>query len=258
MTGNRYIITTMYKPVHDFASGVSIYFSDVHDGSIAAGGGNPSLPEHEQNVANFLNKHKLAHLQRSKVFVTYLPENTYTHSERVTSENLGKAIKSDALWTTDSRSMITLPVADCVATVVYDPATHLLGVLHLGRHASVAGLIEAFAAQVGAEIGSDPSNWHVWMSPSLQKEHNRLEYFEPPFPEDWTSFQSLDADGVIHIDIPGHNRSRFEALGVRQENIYVSQHDTYGDERYFSHRAATELQKPERQGRMMVVACMTD
>ncbi len=248
----------MYKPVHNFAPGVKILFSDVHDGSIAAGGGRPSLPEHEQNADNFLRRHGLQPTPRAKVFVTYLPENTYTHIERVTDQNNDKAVKSDALFTTLSGAVITLPVADCVATVVYDPVEHMLGVLHLGRHASVAGLIEEFAVQVNEAVGSSPKNWHVWMSPSLQRESNRLEYFDPPHPGDWQNFRVLDENGVLHIDIPGHNRAQFEKLGVPQDSIYVSDIDTYADERYYSHRAATEQERPERQGRMMVVACMTE
>lgn len=246
-----------YKPVHDFAPGVKIAFSSVEDGSIAAGGGRPSLPEHEANADGFLQQY-FATTRRSKVFVTYLPENTYTHIVRVTTDNAGQAIQSDALYTSDADQVITLPVADCIATVVYDPIAHMMGVLHLGRHASVAGLIEEFAIEVADTLGSDPRDWHVWMSPSLQPDSNMLDYFEPPHIDGWHGFMPMREDGKIHLDIPGHNRERFERLGVLQANIYVSPIDTYSDERYYSHRAATELGRPDRQGRMMVAAEMTE
>ena len=244
-----------YKPVRDFADGVRIAFSGVEDGSMAAGGGKPSLPGHEKNAELFLKTCGFEAKSRAKVFVTYLPENTYTHIDRVDESTTG-AIKSDALFTTMKNQVITLPVADCIATVVYDPVVPLLGVLHLGRHASVAGLIEEFAIRVADECGSDPCDWHIWMSPSLKSDHDVMDYFDPPYIEQWQGFMRVRDDGKIHIDIPGHIRERFERLGVPQANIYVSPHNTYTDERYFSHRAATELGHAERQGRMMVAAAL--
>lgn len=244
-----------YKPVDTMPPGVRVAFSSVEDGSIAAGGGRQSLPEHEKSTEVFLKKYGFEPEGRAKVFVTYLPENTYTHVERVGAKTSG-AVKSDALFTTEPGKTITLPVADCIATVVYDPVARLLGVLHLGRHASVAGLIEEFTIRMADEVGSDPRDWHVWMSPSLKPDHDRMAYFTPPYPDQWEAWQRPGKDGMIHIDIPGHNRERFERAGVKPENIYVSPTNTYTDERYYSHRAATELGRPDRQGRMMVAACL--
>ena len=236
-------------------SKLSIKFSSVKDGSIAAGGGRPPLPVHEKNSVAFLEKHGFEPAGRARVFVTYLPENTYTHIERADEDTNG-SVMCDALFTTVVGKVITLPVADCVATVVYDPITRMLGVLHLGRHSSVAGLIEEFAIRVADELGADPRDWHVWMSPSIQQANNALDYFEPPHPDKWQGFMNQEVDGKIHIDIPGHNRNCFERLGVPQANIEVSKVDTYTDKRYFSHRAATEGGQPERQGRMMVAAVL--
>jgi copper oxidase (laccase) domain-containing protein len=234
---------------------IRIKFSSIEDGSIAAGGGSPSLPEHDVRSVAFLEKHGFEPRGRARVFVTYLPENTYTHIERADQDTAG-AIKCDALFTTVVGKTITLPVADCVATVVHDPVTRMLGVLHLGRHSSVAGLIEEFAIRVADELGSDPRDWHVWMSPSLQIANNALDYFEPPHSSKWQGFMKSGLDGKIHIDAPGHNRNCFERLGVAQGNISVSSIDTYTSKRYFSHRAAVEGGQPERQGRMMVAAAL--
>lgn len=245
-----------YKPVHNFASGVRVAFSSVIDESIAAGAGSEPLPRHTRAATDFLHKYGFNADERVTVFVTYSSKNTYAHVERVDENPVG-SLRSDALFTTVPGKVITLPVADCIATVVYDPVARLLGVLHLGRHSSVAGLIEESAIRVADEVGSDPHDWHVWMSPSLQADSNFLDYFEPPFPERWSGFTRVKADGKIHLDMPGHNRERFERLGVSQDNIYVSPIDTFTDERYFSHRAAVELGRPERQGRMMVAAVMT-
>lgn len=247
-----------YKPVRNLPRCVRVAFSSVEDGPVSPGGGKSPTFEHEKNVEKFLVKYGFQQGVRTRVRVTYLPENTYSHIERVISANKGQAIKADALFTTDTDCLITLPVADCIATIIYDPKAGMLAVLHLGRHSSVAGLIEEFAIRVADELGSDPHDWHVWMSPSLKPDHDRMEYFTPPNPENWEAWQRQGSDGMIHIDIPGHNRERFERLGVPQANIYVSPINTYNDERFYSHRAAVELNRPDREGRMMVAAVMTD
>lgn len=245
----------MYKPAK-FVEGANIYFSDVSDGSFAAGAGAPPLKNHIEHAKNFFEKHNLEYDKRTSFYGTYGPEHSYSDIERADDSHRGQRFSADAIFTTNYFQPLTLTVADCIATVVYDSVAHMLGILHLGRHSSVADLIEHFTIRVADEVGSDPRDWHVWMSPGLQKQSNIMRYFEPQSPEQWQSWQYRDSQARLHVDIPGHNRSRFERAGVKPENIYVSLVDTYTDQRYFSHRAATELEQPARQGRMMVVAVM--
>lgn len=244
-----------YKPVKDFCAGVSIAFSSAEDGCMPFGGGAESTNEQKEAVYRFLRKYGFDTAHVVKVGVLYEPTSTFTHIERADSTSAWDT-KADAIFTTDKQATIILPVADCVATVVYDPVVEMVGVLHLGRHSSVAGLIEEFAIRVADELGSDPHDWHVWMSPSLQAESNVLDYFEPPYPEKWEGYMRPGKDGMIHIDMPGHNRNCLERIGVPQENIYTNAVDTYTDKHFFSHRAATEDGDTTRQGRMIVAAAM--
>lgn len=244
-----------HRPVADFSPGVRVVFSDVTDGSIAAGGGRHDQGEHVKAARRFVRRYFGTEVF-TKVFVGYGEAHSYTDVLRVTSKNEGYSLPADALFTTESSLVITLPVADCLATVVYDPTVPMLGVLHLGRHASVAGLIEIFAECVSKAVSSHPANWQVWMSPGLRVASDRLDYFLPEKPEQWQAWQHRGQDGKVHIDIPGHNRERFMTLGVQAAKIYASDVDTYTDTRYFSHRAAIEQANPEKQGRMMVAAML--
>lgn len=246
-----------YQPVDSMPDGVLVCFSNVADGSVATGGGNKPTSENLRATKAFLEKNEFI-LPETRIFVTYSEDRTYTDIARVTDENIGNAIPVDALYTTDPNVTISVPVADCVATVVYDPIVRMMCVLHLGRHASTERLIEAFAYEVTRTANTKPENWHVWMSPSLQAAENRMEYFNPPYIEDWLEFQSIDEEGKIHVDVPAHNRDRFMKLGVPADNIYVSPVDTYTDTEYFSHRASVELNDPSRHGRMMVAAMMRE
>lgn len=233
-----------------FHKDLKLAFSDASDGSMASGGGMPSTLDHSRNNDEFLKKHEFP-LERSRIFVTYDDEREYIDIVRVDDENVGSDIKADALYTTDTDKVLTLPVADCVATVVYDPVTGMLGLLHLGRHSSVAGLIEHFILEVADRLGSDPRDWHVWMSPSLRQANDRLDFFGPADTDEWRDFVRREPDG-FYVDTVGHNRARFVRAGVPEESIIISPDDTFDNAKYFSHRAANVAKNDARQGRMML------
>lgn len=230
---------------------IDIIFSTVQDGSMAAGGGRPSSLEQQRNADKFLEEHGFG-LERYRILVRYGEGRTYDQVVRVESATEAGDIVSDALYTTLPDVTITLSVADCVATVVYDPRTQMVGVLHLGRHSSVAGLIESFVIDVADNVGSDPRDWLVWMGPSLRQDNDRLDYFDPADIEEWRDYTRVGSDGKIHIDTVGHNVARFVRAGVSDKNIIISPLDTYSDRRFYSQRAYTEQDDPSRLGRMMV------
>ena len=184
--------------------------------------------------------------------ITYGDDRSYTDVIRLDNSSGRQLINSDAVYTTNPNQVIVLPVADCIATVIYDQVTNMLGVLHLGRHSSVAGLIEAFVIEVSDVLGSDPRDWQVWMSPGLQKKHDRLDYFEPAGSDEWRDFVRRQPGG-IHIDTVNHNRARFERAGVDPANIEISTVDTYDNEAYFSHRAYLDG-RTDKSGRMILAA----
>ncbi len=233
-----------------------VAFSSASDGKLSRGSSGDDTGQHAERLKAFLASHHFADDTLTKLAVRFGDDKNYRTVVRVTNDNKGHTINADGFYTTQPGITLFLPVADCVATVVYDPTRHMLGILHLGRHSSAAHLIESFCDEVASSLHSDPSDWRVWMSPSLQQQNNALEYFHPESPDEWEQFVSRSPDGSLLLDIPAHNRQRFELLGVQPANIEVSQVNTYTDEQYFSHRAANDLQKPQRQGRMIVAAAL--
>ncbi len=242
-----------YKPLR-LHPGIETVFTSVENGSIAAGGSKPDTDEFKQRredivAANFGSPDHV------KLLIQYSDQMTYSSIERI--ERTGNyEVICDAAYTTVPGIVIALPVADCSATLVYDPVTRMLGVLHLGRHSSVAGLIEHFIIEVADTLGSDPRDWCIWMSPSLKQPHDRMEYFTPLHPDEWTDFMKRQADGSTLINVDGHNTQRFVRAGVQRDNITVAPQDTYTDTQYFSKRASDEQHDPTRNGRMMLAASL--
>lgn len=233
-----------------FHSRVNLDFSRRTDGIMAAGGGKPSTDEQLERVKSYLSRHGFNPDYR-RVFVTYGDDHNYTDIDRVFSDTKLGDIYADALYTVEPGMTLTLPVADCLATVVYDPVTGMVGLLHLGRHASMANLIEAFVIDVADDLGSDPRDWYVWMSPSIRPPSDVLQYFELADTDEWRDFVSKKADGTFVIDTASHNQARFIRAGVDPGRIVIDSANTYEDPEYFSFRAATEKDDIEKRGHMM-------
>lgn len=184
--------------------------------------------------------------------IVYSPEATYDLlaevDERSTTQYT-EEIVADGLFTTVRNIGLFLPVADCVATVIFDPVNKYLALLHLGRHSTMTDLLPDTIAHFTAR-GSSPSDLIVWMSPSAQKESYVLEHFDRSDDPAWQAFATKTPHG-FHIDMQGYNTARCVGAGIPSENIHVSAVDTVTDKRYFSHSAG------DTYGRFAVMASMS-
>ena len=169
-----------------------------------------------------------------------------TETDTVKHNNEG--IFADALYTETAGVGLFLPVADCIATVIYDPRRRALMLAHLGRHSTVAQLMSR-AVQHFVERGSQAKDLQIWMSPSITQKNYRMDYFDHTNDTNWQNFCRQTADG-IYLDMQGFNRSLAIQAGVPDDNIFISPIDTADNPNYFSHSSG------DIGGRFVVVACM--
>ena len=155
---------------------------------------------------------------------------------------------ADALFTRSKGVGMMLPVADCVATVVYDPIGRSLALAHLGRHSTLTDIVDKLIGHFELH-GSKTSDLIVWMSPNAQKQSYRMDYFDQLDSPSWHNFAEKKDDGV-YLDIAGYNRQRFIDTGINADNIHVSTIDTFTSPEYFSHS------KGEIHDRFAVLAMM--
>lgn len=177
--------------------------------------------------------------------ISYTPEATFRVITEVAKRNT-EGIVADVLYTENSGVGLFLPIADCVGTIIYDPKRKALALAHLGRHASLADTITK-TIEFFIDKGSEPSDLHIWMAPSVKQQSYRMEYFNKATDPLWKDY-CLAKDGGFYLDMQGYNRSRAIAAGVRAENIIVSPVDTATDKNYFSHSQG------DHEGRFAVVA----
>lgn len=157
-------------------------------------------------------------------------------------------VVADALFTHSVGVGMMLPVADCVATVVYDPIGRSLALVHLGRHSTLTDIVDKLIGHFKLH-GSNTSDLIVWMSPSAQKQSYRMDYFDHLDDPSWSSFAEKKDDGV-YIDIAGYNRQCFINAGINKDNVHVSPIDTFTSSEYFSHSNG------DVHGRFAVLAMM--
>ena len=184
--------------------------------------------------------------------ISYAQTQTFDNIAEVTEADTVKhnneGIFADALYTEMAGVGLFLPVADCIATVIYDPKRRALMLVHLGRHSTVAQLMSR-AVRYFVERGSQAKELQIWMSPSITQKNYCMDYFDHTNDTNWQNFYRQTADG-IYLDMQGFNRSLAVRAGVPADNIFISPIDTADDPNYFSHSAG------DTAGRIAVVAMM--
>ena len=160
-------------------------------------------------------------------------DNIAEVTEVDTTRHNNEGIFADALYTEAAGIGLFLPVADCIATVIYDPKRRALMLAHLGRHSTVAQLMSQ-AVRYFVERGSQEKDLQIWMSPSITQKNYRMDYFDHTSDTNWHNFCRQTADG-IYLDMQGFNRSLAIQAGVPDDNIFISPIDTADNPNYFSH-----------------------
>ena len=181
--------------------------------------------------------------------IQYDDNQTYCHVVEVNESDVTaerEEVAGDGLFTTIQGVGLFLPVADCVATVVYDPVLRYIALLHLGRHATYADL-STCAVTHFTEKGSRPNDLVVWMSPSAKRETYWVDNFDFENDPKWQNYYEKN-DGKYYLDLPGYNQQRFIENGVQPANIHISGINTMTNPDYFSHRGG------DAKGRIAVVA----
>lgn len=164
-----------------------------------------------------------------------------------TTKNTSEVV-ADALFTRHKNVALMLPVADCVATIVYDPRLEMLALLHMGRHSTLTSLIPRTIDKFLLE-GADTQDLIVWMSPNAHQSHYVMEYFDSAGDSEWQDF-CYKNDSGYHLDLQGYNKAAFLKKGLKTENVHTSGINTVTSENYFSHSAG------DKTGRFAVVAMM--
>lgn len=219
-----------------FPSDVQVALSSRSDGTVLDKAVGVHGPAVVTNRTAFCEREGISY--GNVVYQRILYDETQTYNtikyvdESMTCKHIDE-VCADVLITTDTGIGLMLPVADCVATVLYDAVTKQLALAHIGRHSTIAGLMAKTIRAMCAR-GAKPEDIVVWMAPSVKASHYVMKYFDHADDEAWRVFVRRESDG-IHLDLQGYNRAAAMREGVSEGNIHISPINTATSREYFSH-----------------------
>ncbi len=170
-----------------------------------------------------------------KIVFPHLSHGVNVH--RVSAKTIGETPRADALYTTDSNIGLGVTHADCQAAIFYDPVHEAIGVAHCGWRGSVQNIYARLISTLQREIGTQPHNLVVCISPSLGPDHAEFKNYRQELPKDFWEFQVKPQ----HFDFWAISRMQLIACGVLAKKIEIAETCTVCKSTdYFSHRAEKE------------------
>lgn len=169
--------------------------------------------------------------------IVYANQNHGVNVHRVTEKNKGKIPQCDALFTTEKNLGLAVTHADCQATVFYDPVHEAIGIVHAGWKGNAQNIYARFIEAMHRDIGTQPHNLIVCVSPSLGPDHAEYKNYKHDFPEELWSFQVKPN----YFDFWAITKKQLASCGILDKNIEISEVCTYCNPKdYFSYRREKE------------------
>lgn len=170
----------------------------------------------------------------------YRPHQVHgTDVEVVTEQTIGNAMQDvDAVIYDVRNACIGISTADCIPVICYDPEHLCAAAIHAGWRGTVARIVVKAIRKMQDTFGTNPEHLRCAIGPGIS-----LASFEvgdevyQAFSDAGFPMQQMSAmHAKWHLDIKECNRMQLLSLGVKAENIEVSDIDTMTDQRFFSAR----------------------
>lgn len=158
----------------------------------------------------------------------------------------------DAVLSDQRGVAIGISTADCIPVLVYDCEHHAAAAIHAGWKGTVQRIVEKAVAMMVKTYGTDVRHCRAAIGPGISQDSFEVgqdvvdKFSVAAFPMEQYTIQKKKP----HIDLKAINRQQLIDCGVGEKDIFVSDIDTFTDERYFS---ARREQKPQADG--TVVKC---
>ena len=133
----------------------------------------------------------------------------------------------DAIMSDVKDVVMGVSTADCIPVIVYDSAHHVAAAIHAGWKGTRLRIVTKAIKEMQRLYGTDPSVCTAAIGQEVVD-----AFVEAGF--DMSRYVIMKAKP--HIDLKAINLDLLTAAGVRQENVFVSEIDTFTDENYFSAR----------------------
>lgn len=177
--------------------------------TLNAGNGTSDSPDHVKLNRELIRKA----MGIEKVVYPHQVHGINVH--RITSKNIDQTHQADALYTTEKGVGIAITHADCQAAIFYDPVHEAIGVAHSGWRGSAQNVYARLIDTMQREIGTQPQNLIVCISPSLGPDHAEFKNYKQEIPKELWEFQVAPQ----HFDFWAISNSQLCKCGILEKNI---------------------------------------
>lgn len=144
----------------------------------------------------------------------------------------------DALISNARNIIMGISTADCIPVIVYDPVHHAAAAIHAGWKGTRLRIVCKTIREMQKVYGTNPSDCTAAIGPGISQDSFEVgQEVVDAFVE--AGFEM--SDYVImkkkpHIDLKALNKFQLISMGVKSQNITVSDVDTFTNPDYFSAR----------------------
>lgn len=156
---------------------------------------------------------------------------------------------SDALYTNLRNNFLSVSIADCIPVLLYEPEKKVIAAIHSGWKGTLNKITTVTIEKLIKEFSIDAGKICAYIGPGISVNHFEVgkdvaDLFIVEVKE--------ERSGKFFIDLKKHNYIQLQKLGVRDENIEISEYCTYKEEDLFhSYR-----RDRDKSGRMLAVIGM--
>lgn len=232
--------------------GIKINFSTRHNGYSTGAYSSNNLALHVGDEASNVLKNREQYAKKIGTTLTNSVYTMQTHSANVHlvdhdnrangATTIDSAIADcDGLYTFSNDLTLNAFVADCTPVYFINPTVNLVGVIHAGWQGTVKSIVYQALSSICQKHQLNPSDFHVVIGPSIEMDHfevgqdvidliNDLDYIDYQ-----STYEQISAT-KYHANVKKINYLQAIAAGVKAENIYVTNLDTFSNDDFFSYR----------------------
>ncbi len=174
-------------------------------------------------------------------------QDHHTNIRRVTKNECGIGIDKpkdmesiDGLCTNEEGVSLVIYAADCVPLYFYDPENRAIGLAHAGWRGTAADMAGTMVRRMQDEFGSNPEKLITAIGPSIGPKSFEVD---KPCADEFYNIEGMDKyiidnkNGKYHVNLWNVNREYLLRAGVKEENIFIGNVDSYeNSDLIFSHR----------------------
>ena len=170
----------------------------------------------------------------------YLPIQKHTDTVHILNVDMSPVI-ADAVVTNRKGVLIGIQVADCTPVLLYDEKRRVVGAVHAGWRGTAAGILKNTINIMQQRFYSSPQDLKIAIGPAIRWCCYEVGYevIEAVAKETGTGDYYKTKGSKYCMDIPSANRIQALSVGVKGENIWMSDECTFClPEKYYSYRYA--------------------